>query len=105
MGLVVIGGVAGAVTINPIVLGCISGPGVLIEGYLVKSNLRRRVEMCRFAYTSYLKILTQIRNFFRGLACDDIAFLTDCKVISDTITDLCPAIDDLYPKYEKKYQT
>ena len=32
IGLTVIGGVAGTVTLNPIVLGCISGSGVLIQG-------------------------------------------------------------------------
>lgn len=105
MGLVVIGGIAGAVTVNPIVLGSISGPGVLIEGYLGKSNLRRKVEMSRFAATSYFKVLTEIRNFIRGIACDDIAFLTDCKVISDIVADWCPTIDDLYPKYEKMYHS
>ena len=30
--------VSGGITLNPIILGCISSPGILIQGYLSKSN-------------------------------------------------------------------
>ena len=55
IGLVVIGGIAGSVTANPIVLGCVSGPGVLVQEYLSKANISRKIEMSRYAYTSYKK--------------------------------------------------
>ena len=42
------GGVGGGVTLNPIVLGCVSGPGVFIQAYISKSNLPRKVEGCKF---------------------------------------------------------
>ena len=63
IGLVVIGGIAGSVTANPIILGCISGPGIVIQGYLTKKNISRKVEMSRYAYTSYKKVLIQLRSF------------------------------------------
>lgn len=99
----VIGGIAGGITANPIVLGAISGPGVLIETYVGTTKLSRKVEMCRFAYTSYNKILIQLRSYLRGLPYDEVVFLTDSKVVEDTVIDLCPPIDKLANKYDKIY--
>ena len=42
-GLVAIGTIVGAITLNPIVLGVISGSGLILK------------EMCKFAYTTYEK--------------------------------------------------
>ena len=56
-----IGTIAGGVTLNPIILGCIGGPGILIQGCLSKSNIKTKTEMCRYAYTLYKKILTQFK--------------------------------------------
>ena len=53
LGLTVSGTIAGGITLNPIILGCISGPGILIQGYLSKSNINTKADMCRFAYTSF----------------------------------------------------
>ena len=55
IGMTVTGSVVGAVTLNLVVIACVAGPGVLIEGYLTKSDLSNRVERCKFAYTSYKK--------------------------------------------------
>ena len=45
IGMTIIGTVTGAVTLNPIVIACVTGPGVLIQGYLTKSDLRNRRKM------------------------------------------------------------
>ena len=60
IGLTSVGSIAGAVTLNPIILGCIAGPGILIQGYLTKTDLQNKVEQCKFAYTTYYKILAKI---------------------------------------------
>lgn len=101
--LIVIGGIAGGVTANPIILGVISGPGVLIHSYITKSNINSKVEMCKFAYTSYKKILTQLRSYLRGLPYDETVFLSDVKVIDDIIIDLCPPVNGMSGKYDKIY--
>ena len=103
--LVVIGGIAGGITVNPIILGCISGPGVLIQGYMAKSGLSNKVETCRFAYTSYKKILTQLRSYLRGLPYDDATFLSELKTLDGIVTDLCPPISGKYDKYDKIYSS
>ena len=55
LSLTIVGTVIGGVTLNPIVIGCVAGPGVLIQGYLTKSDLDNRVDRCRFAYKTYEK--------------------------------------------------
>ena len=44
IGLTVTGSVVGAITLNPLVIACVAGPGVSIQGYLTKSNLINNVE-------------------------------------------------------------
>ena len=51
LGLTVSGTIAGGITLNPIILGCISGSYILIQGYLSKSNTKTKTDICRFAYT------------------------------------------------------
>ena len=97
--LVVTGTIAGGVSLNPIVLGVISGSGVLLKTYSEAKNYKRKIEMCKFAYTSYEKVLTDLRSFTRGRDYNDKAFLDYVKVIGDIIIDMCPLTD----KFDKKY--
>ena len=101
--LTVTGSVVGAITSNPIVIACVAGPGVLIQGYLTKSNLINNVERCKFAYISYEKILIQIKSFLRGLSYDEIIFFTNVKKLDDIVIDTCPSVDAFYEKYDKKF--
>ena len=95
--------IAGSVTLNPIVLGCLTGSGFLIQGYITKSNLSNKVQKCKFAYTSYEKICVQLKMFLRGVPCDQKSFLTDLKVLDDIVIDQCPTIDHYVKKYNKKF--
>ena len=73
-----IGSIAGGVTLNPFILGCVAGPGILIQGYLTKANISDKVESCKFAYTTYYKILTQKKAFLRGMPYDETVFFIRC---------------------------
>ena len=99
--LTVVGTITGAVTLNPIIIGCLAGSGVIIQGYLTKSDLIQRVDRCRFAYTSYEKILVQLRNFMRGASYDENIFFSDVKLVDEIVIDNCPSVDSLYEKYKK----
>lgn len=101
LGLTTVGSIAGAITLNPIILGSLAGPGVMIQGYLVKSDLNKRVDRCRFAYTSYEKLLVQLKSFLRGLPYDESMFLSDLKILDDIIIDSCPSVDKYFEKYSK----
>ena len=91
--------VVGGVTLNPIPLGIISGAGLLLKTYSEAKNYKRKIEMSKFAYTSYSKVLTDLRSFMRGLKYDEKEFLDYVKVIDEIIIDMCPLTD----KFEKKY--
>ena len=62
IGMTVTGSVVGAITLNPIVIACVAGPGVLIQGYLTESNLVNNVDRCKFAYTSCKKNIDSIKK-------------------------------------------
>ena len=103
IGLTVTGTIVGSVTLNPVIIGCLTGSGVLVQGYVSKSNLSNKVEDCRFAYTSYQKVLTQLRSYLRGLPYDNQILLSDLKVLDDIVTDSCPTVNGMGDRYDKKY--
>jgi len=55
VGLIATGTIVGAATLNPIVLGTISGAGLILSAFTEAKNYKRKIEMCKFAYTSYEK--------------------------------------------------
>lgn len=71
----------GCVCLNPIITRSISRTGIVIQHYNIK-----KAEQCNFAFTSYGKILTQIRSYLRGLPHDETMFLS---YVIDDITDIC----------------
>ena len=103
IGLTIVGSVVGGVTLNPIVIACVAGPGVLIQGYLTKSDLDNRVDRCRFAYKTYEKILVQLKSFLRGLPYDISLFLSGIKLLDDIVIDSCPTVDKYFEKYTNKF--
>ena len=103
IGLTSIGAIVGGITLNPIILGSLTATGIMIQAYLTKSDLQKRGDMCKFAFTSYEKVLVQLKNFLRGLAYHETNFLTDLKILDDIIIDQCPSVEKYYDKYNKVY--
>ena len=54
-GLVAIGAIAGGVTMNPIVLGVISGVGLIVKTASEMKNLKSKIEMSKFAFYNLRK--------------------------------------------------
>ena len=98
-----IGAIVGGVTLNPIILGSLTASGIMIQAYLTKSDLHKRVDMCKLAFTTYEKVLVQLKNFLRGLPYHETNFLTDLKVLDDIIIDQCPLVEKYIVKYNKIY--
>ncbi|PFX21096.1 hypothetical protein AWC38_SpisGene14425 [Stylophora pistillata] len=103
--LIVAGGIAGGVTLNPIILGVISGSGLLLKTFTDVKRFDRKLDMSRFSYTTYEKILTELRSYLRGRSFDKVSFLNEVRLIDDTITDLCPMFHSsrLVKQYEKRF--
>jgi len=88
VGLIGRGTIVGSATLNITVLGTISGADLISSTFTEAKSCKRKIEMCKFAYTSYEKISTDIRSFLRGLEFDDERFLDYIKVVDEIIIDM-----------------
>ena len=87
--LVAAGTIADGVTLNPIVLGIISGAGLLLKTSSEIKNTRNQIEMSKFAYTTYEKALAELRCFLRGEEFNSLQFIHEMKTKDQVIIDLC----------------
>ena len=99
-GLVIIGTIAGGITLNPIILGVINGAGVLVSSVSKMKNYKKKIEMSQIAFTTYEKVLVELRSALRG---DE--FIDRMKLIDEMIIDQTPLADRFVKKYNRKFTT
>ena len=63
--LVITGTIASNITLNPIILGCVSGSRLLLKTFSEAKNYKRKIEMSKCAHTNYDKVLVDIRSYLR----------------------------------------
>ena len=97
-----IGVIAGGATMNPIILGCITGTGVLVQSYMTKSGMNGRVSRCKYAYVSYKMLLSLIKSHLRGAPYDKQALLTELRLIDEIVAEQCPPLGKITRKYDLK---
>ena len=98
-GLIAIGAVGGGLTLNPAVLGSIFGTSLALKTFSETKDYKRKIEMSMFAYTTYQKVLLDLRTALRGGSFNKNDFLKELNILDDSITDFCP----LMTKFEKQY--
>ena len=86
--LVTLGVIVGGATFNPIVLGVISGSGLLLKIVQEAGNRGKKIEKARFAFTTYEKTLSTLRFALRGGHFDKRKFLIEMETIDEIIIDL-----------------
>ena len=101
--LVAIGTIAGGITLNPVVLGVINGAGIIVAGIGKKENAQRKIEMSKIAYTTYEKVLVELRSALRGDEWDKQEFVDRMKLIDEMIIDQTPLSDRFVSNYNKKF--
>ena len=101
--LVAIGTISGGITLNPVVLGVINGAGIIVAGIGKKKNLKRKIEMSSIAFTTYEKVLVELRAALRGDKFDKQEFIVRMKLIDEMIIDQTPLADRFVKKYDKKF--
>ena len=101
--LVTVGTIAGGITLNPIILGVINGAGIIIAGVGKKNDYKRKIEMTRIAFTTYEKVLVELRAALRGNDWNKEEFIDRMKLIDEMIIDQTPEADRFVIKYEKKF--
>ena len=90
--MIVIGAVAGGLTANPAILGNISGAGLVLKTLPDTKNYKRKIEMSKFAFSTYQTILLDLRTALRGGPFDKNDFLKELNILDDTIVDFAPLV-------------
>ena len=102
--LIAAGTIAAGITLNPVVLGVIAGAGLLLKTFTDYKRFEKKIEMCKYAYTTYEKVLSDLRSCLRGKPFDKEEFVNEMKLIDQTVTDLCPSIKLCFEKqYEVRF--
>ena len=101
--LVAIGTISGGITLNPVVLGVVNGAGLIVTGIGKKNNYKRKIEMTRIAFTTYEKVLVELRSALRGDDFNKEEFVDRMKLIDEMIIDQTPIADRFVSRYEKKF--
>ena len=101
--MVAIGTISGGITLNPVVLGVVNGAGVIIAGVGKKNNYKRKIEMSRIAFTTYEKVLVELRAALRGDEWNKQEFVDRMKLVDEMIIDQTPIADRFASRYSKKF--
>ena len=102
--LVAIGTIVGGITLNPVVLGVVNGAGVIVGGITKKKNFKKKIETTKLAYTTYEKVLVELRSALRGDEWNKQEFIDRIKILDEIIIDQCPSsADNFVEKYKKKF--
>ena len=102
--LTIIGTISGGLTMNPIILGVINGFGIVLTNVGKMKNYRKKIEMTKIAFTTYEKVLVELRSALRGDEFVKDLFIDKMKVIDGMIIDQTPLADKFTKKYDKKYK-
>ena len=102
-GLVAIGTIAGGVTMNPIILGVISGLGLVVKTASEMKNLKSKIEMSKFAFTTYEKTLSDLRFALRGGNFDRTEFLSSMEAIDGIVIDLGLDLEKFENEWKEKF--
>ena len=63
------------------------------------------MDVCQFAYTTYAKTLTELRNHVRGIPFEEDGFPIKMQTFDDTIANFSPPIsDECTQKYHRRFQ-
>ena len=86
--VLVAGGVlAGGATLNPIVLGVISGLGLILKTIQEAKNRGKKIEKAKFAFTNYEKALSALKFALRGGEFDQRKFLVEMETLDEIVID------------------
>ena len=104
LSLIAVGTITGGITLNPIILGVINGVGVIVAGIAKKKDFKKKIEKTKMAYTTYEKVLVELRSALRGDEWNKQEFIDRIKILDEIIIDHCPSSADKFvEKYIKKF--
>ena len=103
--VLVAGGVlAGGATLNPIVLGVISGLGLILKTIQEAKNRGKKIEKAKFAFTNYEKALSNLKFALRGGEFDQRKFLVEMETLDGIVIDFGLNQEKFEKKFKEKHE-
>ena len=99
------GVVVGSVRENSFEVVGLTAFGTVVKGWNDFKKFSLKVDMCRFAYTTYEKTLIELKMYVRGLPLGEFdGFLIRMQTLDEVITDFTPPMfDRVIRQYPKKF--
>ena len=102
--LVSAGTIAGAATANPIILGVITGAGLLLKTTSEVKQVTNKIAMFKIGLSTYEKTLVDLRSFLRGKEYSHEDFIFKMNLVDGDIADLYSIPEKNLKKYEKNFE-
>jgi len=91
--LMAAGMIAGPILENSTLVACLDAVDTVVKGWNDFKKYRFKVDMSRFAFTTYAKALTELKTYVRGLPFEGLeGFLIKMQALDDTIIDFTPPL-------------
>ena len=103
--LVALGMIVGTLWPDSFAMVGLTAMSTTVKGWCDFKRFGNKMEMSRFAYTTYEKILVELKTYARGLPLGDFeGFLQKAQINEETIKDLAPTIpDSSIKRYDDKF--
>ena len=100
--LVGLGMIVGSIWPDSFAMIWLTAASTALKGWVDFKGFAKKMEMCRFAFTTFDKIVIELQTYARGLPVDGLqCFLLEVKTKEEIITDLTPPVPDgLINKYQ-----
>ena len=102
--LVSVGTIAGAVTLNPIILGTITGAGLLLKTISEIKQYCNKIAMFEIGLSTYEKTLVDLRSFLRGKEYSRDNFIFKMNLVDGDLADLYSIPEKFFKKYKKNFE-
>ena len=102
--LVTAGTIAGAVTLNPVILGTITGAGLLLKTASEIKQYANKITMFKIGLSTYEKTLIDLRSFLRGKEYSHEDFFYKMHLVDGHLADLYSIPEKIIKKYEKNFE-
>ena len=102
--LVAAGTIAGAVTLNPVILGVITGAGLLLKTTSEIKKYSNKIAMFEIGLSTYEKTLIDLRSFLRGKDYSHEDFIFKMHLVDGDLADLYSISEKFLKKYKKTFE-
>ena len=102
--LVTAGTIAGAVTLNPVILGTITGAGLLLKTTSEIKQYSNKIAMFKIGLSTYEKTLVDLRSFLRGKEYSREDFIFKMNLVDGDLADLYSISEKILKKYKKNFE-